>query len=85
MLHDVCCVLHAELAAPGTHLRGIDHGVDADEAAARVQEGPAAVAGVDGRVGLDDVADLALRDALDLPVHATHHPRCMRAHTVTVV
>ena len=36
---------------------GGDHGVDADHLAARVQQRPAGVAGIDGRVGLDGVFD----------------------------
>ena len=36
-----------------------DRGVDADHLAARVDERPAGIAGIEGRIGLDDVADQA--------------------------
>ena len=39
--------------------RGKDGGVDADHAAGGVEQRPAGVAGIDGRIGLDDVGDLA--------------------------
>src|SRR5262245_9676442 len=46
--------------------RAVDRGVDADQAAARVEQRPTRVPGIDRRVGLYDIANRDLRDRLDL-------------------
>src|SRR5690606_14977566 len=48
----------------------VNGGVDPDEPAGAVEERPAAVARIDGRVGLDDALDGPLGDALDLAPQA---------------
>ena len=51
------------------------NGVDSHHAAIRVHQRPAAVAGIDGRVGLD-IDHGVVR--LDLPPHRTHHAHADR-------
>ena len=58
-------------------------GVDADDAAGGIQQGPAAVARIDGRVRLDRAADAAAQLALDLPPQPAHHP-CSRPVPLSV-
>src|SRR3954466_14405547 len=55
--------------------RGRDLRVDADHAAGRVQQRPARVARVDGRVGLDRLVDLEAVGRLDLAPNARHDAR----------
>ena len=63
LLHDLARQLggHREADALVAARLGVDGGVDADELAARVDQGAAGVAGVDGGVGLDEV--LVVHDA----------------------
>ncbi len=56
----------------------LDGGVDADHLAARIEQRPAGVAGVDGRVGLDDVEDVVAGLRFQGPAQGTDHARRQR-------
>src|SRR5205814_299302 len=53
-------------------LRAIDHGVDPDGRAVRIEQRPAAVPRIDGRVGLDHVL-VGCRFAADRAAHRAHY------------
>ena len=67
--HGLCRIDGNREADAGALLRavGSDHGVDADDFAARVQQRPAGVAGIDGRIGLNRIFD---RRAVSAPNRA---------------
>src|SRR5438094_472227 len=55
--------------------RAEDRGADADEPAAGVEQRAARVSGIDGGVGLDDVADAPPARRAQLAPERAHHPR----------
>ncbi len=66
---------HSEADALGPLLDGR---IDADNLAARVQKRPAGVAGIDGRIGLDDVEDVVATVGFQRPAEGTDHSRRQR-------
>ena len=54
-----------------------DHGVDADHLAANIQQRSAAVAGIDGRIGLNEA--LQLQRTADVAAERAHDPRRHRS------
>src|SRR2546425_1256189 len=63
-------------ADPGRRpARAEDRGADADEPAAGVEQRAARVSGIDGGVGLDDVADAPPARRAQLAPERAHHPR----------